>query len=287
MGVFAAIADDWEHQRQKSETILGDWVHNNPNMGTVVAATAISTAMQLGSGLVDTLRLGQGVAQGGWRGYLSDGLRLINVAGFAVGPALKLTRYLHPVTLARNAETAISAKQGVCAWVSGTHAVRMAGVRLFASVDDLLASAGYSKLKFLAQEGNIPKIMTLQDMIPPLKALGARVKDLGAASSGTLGSLQAASLANKNGVIYFALRWKSPASGKTLGHAMVAFRQGGEFKILDRYGAVVENLGQLERLYAGISAARIGEMIFVENAVISQIATGISVVSMEVSAALH
>ena len=47
---------------------LDRFVDNNPNLFGVIVATAAATAMEVGAGTVDTLRFGEGMAEGGAKG---------------------------------------------------------------------------------------------------------------------------------------------------------------------------------------------------------------------------
>ena len=66
---FAAsrLADWWDEQKTETEQILTEWVQDNPQWWAVGIATAVQTSMDLGSGMVDVLRFGEGAAEGGWR----------------------------------------------------------------------------------------------------------------------------------------------------------------------------------------------------------------------------
>lgn len=73
------VADAFDEKADQANDILGDWVENSG--GNVVVATATKTAIDLGKGLVDTLRLGQGAAEGGIGGFARDALRTVGLVG--------------------------------------------------------------------------------------------------------------------------------------------------------------------------------------------------------------
>lgn len=67
---------------------LGEWARGNPQWWAVLLATAASTAMDLGAGMVDVLRVGEGIARGGAGGVAQDALRALGfVAPLARGGA--------------------------------------------------------------------------------------------------------------------------------------------------------------------------------------------------------
>ena len=76
------IAERWQASADESRQILETAVSDNPGLGSVVGATAAQTAMDLGAGFVDMLRVGEGTAQGGW-GIAHDAFRAMGVAGSA------------------------------------------------------------------------------------------------------------------------------------------------------------------------------------------------------------
>lgn len=65
MWTVGDIADWWDEQHRQSKKELDQFVDNNPNLFGIVVATAAATAMEIGAGTVDTLRFGQGLAEGG------------------------------------------------------------------------------------------------------------------------------------------------------------------------------------------------------------------------------
>ncbi|GAK57013.1 YD repeat protein [Candidatus Vecturithrix granuli] len=73
-GWAAGFANQWERSARESRDILYGLVERYPCAETIALATMITTSIDFGSGLVDTLRLGEGMAEGGW-GYGKDVLR--------------------------------------------------------------------------------------------------------------------------------------------------------------------------------------------------------------------
>jgi hypothetical protein len=285
MSVFGNVADWWDTQHQQSEQILNNFVTDNPNMGAILLATGASTAMQLGSGLVDVLRLGQGVAQGGVRGYFSDALRLLTL----LGPAFRGARIISARLSELRFLSPLSADLGVCSWVASSQAMRMTG-RLFMSVDDLLRFNGFPNLRFLHSLRNNSVALRqigagegtfLREIIHGMGILGARVLKL--QNPTTMSAVEAATAANRNGVVLFNVHW---AAG---GHTLIAFRNlAGQFRILNRSGHVVSSLAELENVhpvFSGIGSSGVvyDEMYFVANTIVTQVTSGISTIAMEVT----
>lgn len=257
------IADWWDEQHRQSHQALDEFVDVYPNWFGVTVATLGATSMQLGAGLVDVLRLGEGVAKGGAKGVLQDGLRLLQLAP-AVG---KLSRF----ALAR-----VLADTGgdICTWISATKALRQVGVRAFAAVEDLAQAAGFRSVSQL--NGAF-----VDELLPALRSLGARVTSLPAPRR--LEDLVAA--VKREGVVLFSVEWKM--GGDDVGHTLYAFLDMlGRARIADRTGAVVSSLAELERLYPGIGQARVyGTAALVEGPRIL-ISDGLAVMAMEVRAQL-
>ncbi|EHR71796.1 RHS repeat-associated core domain protein [Burkholderiales bacterium JOSHI_001] len=85
----ANAANTWDRSRAQSEQILNQLVQDHPNTGTVLFATLMHTSMELGSGMVDTLRVGTAVAERGLAGLGQDALRLLGLP-FAGGQVAKM-----------------------------------------------------------------------------------------------------------------------------------------------------------------------------------------------------
>ena len=219
--------------------------------GLAYGINTLSTEV-LGS-FVDVLRLGDGVREGGW-GYGRDVLRLLVIAG----PTLRVARY--GITLVAAVDEA--PQIGNCTWVAATRALRMTGVKHYARVGDLAQAAGVSGV---GDTGGA----FVNDLLPPLKAVGAEAKPLGNFSS--MSQVIEAAAKNPNGVVMFSVEWEQGAA--KVGHSLLAVRgPGGVIRIIDRGGKVVSlvngySLAELEPLYQGISNATVyGDAAVVQNA---------------------
>lgn len=263
MHAASDIADWWDEQHRISSKALDDMVDAHPNWFSVTVATLAETSMTLGAGLVDVLRLGEGVAEGGVKGYLHDGLRLLQVAP-AAG---KLSRFV----LAR---VLVDAGGDICTWMSATKALRQVGVSSFATVDDLARAAGFGKVSELGGA-------FVDALLPALRSLGARVTALPVLRdiSGVMASVRG------NSVVMFSVEWKMGA--EQVGHTLYAFRDLlGRLRIADRTGAVVSGLAELEKYYPGIAQAKVyGSAALVEGPRILLV-DGVGVLAMEVRAQL-
>jgi hypothetical protein len=259
MRAASDIADWWDEQHRSSKKELDEFVDSHPDWFGVIVAGTTATAMDLGAGLVDVLRLGEGAAQGGVKGIAQDGLRLLQVAP-AVG---KLSRF----ALAR---VVADPGGGICTWMSAAKALRQVGVRAFASVEDLAQAGGFQSIK--AMGGAFVDTLT-----PILQKLGARVMSLGKPAN-----LEAVNAAVKSdGVVLFSVQWLK--GGKMVGHTIYAFKDfAGRILYADRTGAVVSSLQELERVYSGIGSATVyGTASFVQGPRIL-LANGLAVLGIEV-----
>jgi hypothetical protein len=138
MRAASEIADWWDERRRASMKALDQFVDAYPNWFGVAIAGTVATTMDLGAGLVDVLRLGEGAAEGSVSGIAKDALRLLQVA-----PALgKAGRF----ALAR---VVSDPGGGICTWIAATKALRQVGAKAFASVSDLAETAGLQSIKNL------------------------------------------------------------------------------------------------------------------------------------------
>lgn len=149
------LANWWDTQKKESEKALDSFVDAHPNLFGVAVAGSVKTAMDLGQGFVDVLRVGEGVKKGGW-GYAEDALRVVSI----VGPVARIGR-LGLAKLVPNVAGPL------CARVSATQALRVTGTRHFAAVEDVIKSLS----------GKV--ITSMTDIEPELRQLGANVRNLG------------------------------------------------------------------------------------------------------------
>ena len=262
MWLFTDLADWWDEKKQESSKYLHEFVDEHDSWWAIAIAGSFQTAMNLGGGFVDVLRLGDGVRQGTWRGVLQDGLRLLSLAGPIAKVGRGISRVLVP-----------NPSGGVCAWVSATQALRQTGVRHFATIEDIALAAG-----------KVPGGATMMELEQILIAAGADVRVL--STPATMAAVSELVRANPQGVVMFGISWVS-SKGATLRHALYAFRNAlGKVKIVDRTGRSVEALSELADLYPGIAAAKPMAATFVKNAQIVQLINGTSAAAVEVRAVM-
>jgi hypothetical protein len=225
--------------------------------GVLYAVWHLSTTVA--SGFVDVARMGDGTydwatGQGSAWGIGQDALRLLMVAG----PALRMARY----GVALVAEVDEFSNMGNCTWVAATRALRMTGVKHYATLGDLMSASG---LTAPAEMGGA----FADEMVPALRFLGADARVVVEAADSMEGVVKAAN-ANPNGVIMFSVEWTPPGTAQSVGHTLLAQRQlFGGVKLLDRSGKVLfDSLTQVEAVgYEGISTARVyGPAVAVQNA---------------------
>ena len=82
------IADKFDEYYDESLLALDVWVKRGGCYAWVVAAT-IKTAMDVGEGTIDTLRLGEGFAEGGASNIVTDIFRALGIAGGSGAASLK------------------------------------------------------------------------------------------------------------------------------------------------------------------------------------------------------
>jgi LysM repeat protein len=161
--------------------------------------------------------------------------------------------------LAKTAQGAMAAKLlaqnegGICTVVAGAKALRHTGVKLYMTLDELI--------KFFPQFKGIPynqisKGIWANELIPALKQLGARVRELQYPTS--LKDVNTAAGAS-DGVILFAVKWKNAAFWTNpVVHTLYAFKNLiGQIRYADRSGRVVKNLAELDSLYPGIGKSTV------------------------------
>jgi hypothetical protein len=123
--------------------------------------------------------------------------------------------------------------------VSAVNALRMTGARHFASIAQMLDAAGIG----MAEAGQ--GVRSLRPLVQPMSRLGAQPRLVpGVTSLDELRTLLETQ--PRRGVAIFGVGWSNPTTGRSAGHVMVAFLEGGELRILDRTGRVVRSLAELE-----------------------------------------
>ena len=254
------IADWWDEQHRQSKAELDRFVDNNPNLFGVIVATAVATAMDVGAGTVDSLRFGQGAAEGGVAGFGKDALRLIGL----MGPLGRGAKMLQTASRAKLARLIVDPGGNICGWVSGTQALRQTGTKAFAMVDDLAQALG----KTVSELGG----SRLADRVELFRQLGARISALRTVK--TIEDI--ASMTPNNGAVtmfnIFGKRLNNKGVLEDVGHAVYAYRDNfGRLRILDRggragkLGEVFESLEALAKKYCLQGQWALKEAAVMEN----------------------
>ena len=271
------IADDlanwWDRNRHDSEIALDQFVERNPGLFGVTVATATKTSMDLGAGMVDLLRLGKGAGEGGW-GFAADGMRLLGLTGpLARGGRLFLTRALKDP----------AKHQGICAYVAIGKALRLTGQRHFVSMEDVFARAGTS----LAQAGGIslPRVRRIIELLG-VRASTTAVRAGAPFIEGVRRLRRSHMSLGKDGVHVVGVEWEM-VPGRTVGHALIVYFEGGQMWIADRCGRIVRSLEGLADKYPGIANARVqADPIFIPNARFARLFEGTGTLAFELRAQL-
>jgi hypothetical protein len=264
-------ADWWDGQRKETEDILQNWVNNSDSSlamhSKAGVAALVSTSMTLGAGLVDVLRLGEGVKQGGW-GYGEDALRLLSVAG----PVVRLGR----MGLAKWTVDPMPT-EGICAMVAIAKAMRQTGNRFFLRAEEVIG-------KMVEIPGDLSLIVNKLKYF-----FGAKTTLVPYIFSNTVRLKQILAIHPKS-VVLFNICWKWKVRGveEEVAHMMYAFKDSlGRVKIADRSGKIVSSLEELDHLYPNISSGTLyGNAVVVHNAVIVEGTSLLSMLAIEVNGVL-
>ena len=169
---FGDVADGHDAQVRQTEHILDQWVERGSfSVPRMAVASGVIAFMRFGQSFTDLLRLGNGVASGGAKGVLNDGLRLISISGVAGAAVGRLSRVL----VVRQAAGTMT-----CSWITTTNALRRTGQRFFTSLEELAKTAGVS-LPAISRYGSGPNELTA--LVGALRRLAVPVRHV--APSGT------------------------------------------------------------------------------------------------------
>jgi hypothetical protein len=239
----ADLADWWDTQKQESEEILGEWVSDNPQWWAIGIATGVSTAMTLGSGLVDALRLGEGAAQGGVSGFGRDALRLLVVVGPLARGGATLGRFVQTRVMIRLA-VATKGVTGPCTFTAVNNATAIVGGRgrsLFLTAHDAATALGKQLGKVGMVGGKYDLAAWIDELVPFLTQQGVRLQNLCFPRS--LADVTAAA-ASRDGVVIFAIEWTDMA-GTIHYHSMIAVRTIKGVQFADYGGKFMSSLSEL------------------------------------------
>jgi hypothetical protein len=180
MWYLTDIAEWFEKNKSRSELILDQWVEDSGySNSTMIAASTTKAFMTVGSGLVDLLRIGDGVKEGTLRGAGEDTLRLVAI--FPVGKSISLLKSYRGTI---KAKFVLDTGGPNCFWIASAKGLAQINHshngKVLASVTDVAKAlgmdmnalwripnlaTGISFLKRLgAQVGSIRKVTSLEDI---------------------------------------------------------------------------------------------------------------------------
>lgn len=246
------LADWWDKEKRESEKILMDWVGENPHWWAIGVAGTVQTTMEIGSGYVDVLRIGEGVEKGTAAGYVEDGVRVLGLAGPAAKAAGKVSRTVTPWLRSKNLRVAAQLNDigatGPCTFQAVNNALVLTRKKnLFVTVGDMAKSLGKPLLNLgQAANGNYKIGAWVDDLIPTIRAAGARVKEI----KGLKTIEQVVALARREaGPVIFAIKTtvrESAGTTREIFHSVIAFRlPGGSVRFADYGGRFVNTLDDL------------------------------------------
>jgi hypothetical protein len=221
---FTEIADWFDGNRVRSDSILDEWVEgSNYNQGVMVVAASTKALMTFGAGFVDLLRLGDGIKGGTLAGVGTDALRVLAV--LPVGRAANLLKSAKGISVAK---LILDTGGPNCFWVASAKAFgqirQKYGGRLLASVEDVAKALGMSM-------ENLWTIPNLATGISYLQRLGAKFGPIK-----TVANLRDVTqmVPYDGSVVMIAVRVMK--AGKVVGgHAIYAFRNTlGQIRFMDR-----------------------------------------------------
>ncbi len=222
--LFTELANKWDANRAKTEGILHDYVSRNPGQFAIIVATSVHTSMALGSGIVDLLRLGDGLSKGTWSGVGEDGLRVVGVAA----PAAKGLQMYKSFANTKLAKLIVDIGGPRCSWINSAKALAHTGHKttsgkLFASVQDLLSDMHVNIDSSLA--------ISLNKMVNRLRSIGARAGSVVDVNS----VAQVLRYLKSDGNVVLVSLNGMLNGARTGGHAVYFFRDTlGRVRIMDR-----------------------------------------------------
>jgi outer membrane protein OmpA-like peptidoglycan-associated protein len=275
MWKFTQFADQFDEVSEKADQLVLKGADEDVDRwwGVRVAHAANYAGNRLETflfgGYVDLLRLGDGIKEGGWRGWAQDGLRLLQI--LPIGRVSKFVgRSLRRANRIRRA-VAISERPGekICAWVSMKQALIQTGVKHAATLDDVIEAARGIALRDSTG-------LFASEMAEILRNAGAKVTPLlGDAERMAFQDLEALVRRQKGGVVMVNLNFenvlRAPGEAAMTGHSLFAYLNDlGEFRMVDRSG-MLRALSDIEQFYPGISKGTIKGAFHMADALVIRV----------------
>jgi len=197
------------------------------------AATLIAF-MQISQGFVDTLKLGNGIRSGTFKGFVVDGLRLLNITGVGGAVFQRLSRVLVVTQTGGN----------LCSWIATANAIRRSGQRFFISLADLAAEAGVDLRVINITGTSVAQLLGLQRSIGRLGIPYVTLR------TGTaLGEIRSVLTSYPKSVLVFAVKFTT-GTGREAGHQMIAtFSRSAGLVIKNTDGTVYRTLEALLKAF--------------------------------------
>jgi hypothetical protein len=214
--VLRRFADWFDYQREDNskfiENAMKQTYEDDASVGNFLLLVGLSipwllnnVAGRVSSGYIDTLRIGEGVEQGGW-GYGRDALR----ASILLGPLVRMLRLgAGGMTTLVEAQTAPN-----CTWVSATRGTLLSGNRYVVTVGDFLETVGLPRTYPTGPD-------YINDVLWHLKASGVEVDMAVGAQLQTMEDVVTVARENSDGVLVFSFKFVNKA-GQPGAHAIVA-----------------------------------------------------------------
>ncbi len=261
------LAQWLDEQQRISNKALDEVIKDPGDLGLLVVASAyfVKGSMFLGSGFWDVLKLGQGISNGGVGGFFSDGVRLLSVipgAGVAaksgavvfrnLGQAKMAARSLAPGIYAggRVATAADSqlVKHIVIEGAKDNGCTLIAASRAIAAQTGGVGSKAYLTAGQLAAKVGAASFVRVDQLIDVLRSQGLSanlVKVTPAfGSARNAASILKQGMKNPEDAAIVSVVWDTtkavssvgwvPKKGESLAHAVLAYFDQGQLKIIDQ-----------------------------------------------------
>ncbi|HEY2017582.1 MAG TPA: hypothetical protein VGH38_28950 [Bryobacteraceae bacterium] len=251
------VADWVQEETSKQKAWFEEFAIDHPDYWIVIGlyGTEINTFIDINTGIVDVLRFGTGVAEGGAKGLLLDFLRAMAVADgvtSAFEPALARAAGR---ALAQDSMLLDSGKGRTCAVRALANALRRTGQKSSISLEEIAQVAGMDMATMVG--------MTAKEVEQVLIDLEIPYRNLGKARTLSNAVNEAG---RRRGVVLIGL--ESVSEGASQFHQIYIEKVGGTVKFFDRDG-VYNSLHELSRGYDITFDWEVeakGDMLFVPNA---------------------
>jgi hypothetical protein len=242
--IGSECADWWDEQLKNYKEELEAYVLENPGYWGIAVATVKATGADVAHiFFVDLLRLGEGVAEGSFKGVVQDILRVLSFI-----PQTKITQgarmvpkglFSRAVQYTSNLFRWRSLSGGLCVPITIAQAIQRTGHKVAVSLNAIAEAAGVS-LASIERSGLNPGMITTT-----LTNLGIQHNVLANSAIRNFDDIVRLASAS-DGPIMIGVR--GVRAGVDEFHRILVGKSGSAVKIIDRSG-VVDNLDDLSRRY--------------------------------------